>query len=373
MAPPPLPVEPEHAVDPERAAEAAEVPLPPVYQEPAAEALPPAPIEVAPERPTTPPRPQSRLRKKSMDTSPEQRRQKKKATKEERSKGPPPAKSKQPPSGFRQFFGARRDRSKERQVQNAPLSPADPNPAIAAARAALEGRNKPQDASLASPSDTAHLAKLRQVNNTRREPQRPITPPSSDHDESVTAQFVDGTPVSLAGEPATVNPGPPRTRRDEEYENLSRVDTNEREDADREFSQFDQGPLVEQPAFVPRDSYMPTPSPQHETFATPYEEDPKQSMPGQFSVYGAVTAQDPVEQEQHQEQEMPEDEASNSLTQQVSPMDRWAQIRKNAAERAAKQAEEPVGRPSHTETRTDDGETSGEESELAEPPYIELC
>ncbi len=370
MAPPPLPVEPEKAVEPERAAEAAEVPLPPAYQEPAAEALPQAPVEEASQRPTTPPRPQSRLRKKSMDISPETRRQKKKATKEERSKGPPPAKSKQPPSGFRQFFGARRDRSKEGQVQNAPPSPADPNPAIAAARAALEGRNKPQDANLAPPADTAHLARLRTVNNTRAQPQRPITPPASDHDESVTAQFVEDTPVARAEEAAVADAGPPRTRRDEEYDNLSRVDTNEREHADREFSQFDQGPLVDQPAFAPRDSYMPTP--EQETFTTPYEEEPQHRMPGQFSVYGAVTAQAPVEHEQHQEQETPEDEESNNLTQQISPIDRWAQIRKNAAERAAKQAEEPVGRPSHTETRTDDGETSGEESKLTQA-INELC
>ena len=55
--------------------------------------------------------------------------------------------------------------------------------------------------------------------------------------------------------------------------------------------------------------------------------------------------------------------ARRQLTKEISPMDRWAQIRKNAAERAAGQVEEAQGRPIHTETRTD-GETSGEESEL---------
>jgi len=43
-------------------------------------------------------------------------------------------------------------------------------------------------------------------------------------------------------------------------------------------------------------------------------------------------------------------------------MDRWAQIRKNAAERAARQAEEAQGRTLHTDTRADDGEANGEET-----------
>jgi hypothetical protein len=58
------------------------------------------------------------------------------------------------------------------------------------------------------------------------------------------------------------------------------------------------------------------------------------------------------------------EEEPAQLTTEISPIDRWAQIRKNAAERAARQAEEAQGRPIYTETRTDDGETSGEESEL---------
>ena len=51
------------------------------------------------------------------------------------------------------------------------------------------------------------------------------------------------------------------------------------------------------------------------------------------------------------------------LTPQLSPSDRWAQIRKNAADRAARVSEDQGSR-NRTETRTDDGETSGEESEL---------
>lgn len=44
--------------------------------------------------------------------------------------------------------------------------------------------------------------------------------------------------------------------------------------------------------------------------------------------------------------------------------DRWATIRENAHKRAARQREEPTERPSEDQSthRTDDGETSGEES-----------
>lgn len=363
MAPPAVPVDPVENVQPRDAEQAAEVPLPAPTQaqeEPAVEAA--AVEQPAPVRPSTPPRPHSRLRKKSLDVSPEQRKPKRKGP----NKGPPPVK--QPPTGFRQFFGTRRSKSKERDIEPAPLSPAHPNPAIAAARAALEGRKQPSDANAGPPDSLEHLSKMRMVNPTaasRGLPERPLTPPESDRGEPVVA------PVRRE-EPGLVHEGP-KTRRDEEYDKLSRVDTNERENADQEFSTFDQGPLVEQPAFAPRDSYAPTPSPQPEAFFTPREEEPPR-QPQPFSAYSTVTAPAPVpapapapavhEPEHHQIV----DEQPVELTMEVSPMDRWAQIRKNAAERAARQAEEQQGRPSHTETRTDDGETSGEESEFAKSP-----
>jgi hypothetical protein len=350
MTPPPLPVEPVEQVQPREVEEAAEVPLPeptPAYEERTVEA---PPVEQAPPvRPSTPPRPHSRLRKKSLDVSPEQRRPKKKGP----TKGPPPVK--QPPTGFRQFFGTRRNKSKERDIEPPPLSPAHPNPAIAAARAALEGRKQTPNANAAPPDSLDHLSKLRMTKPSaahRTVPQRPMTPPASDRGESVTA------PIPRE-QPELVHEGP-KTRRDEEYDNLSRVDTNEREHADNEFSTFDQGPLVEQPAFAPPDSYAPTPSPQPEAFFTPREEEPSQLQA--YSVHDAVTAQQPAVHETEHDQAAEEEPAE--LTKEVSPLDRWAQIRKNAAERAARQSEDPQGRPSHTETRTDDGETSGEESEF---------
>ena len=354
--PPQLPVEPQEESRPQEAAEAAEIPLPdptPAVEQP--EVLPQAPAEAASQRPVTPQRPPSRLRKKSLDIpSPESRRRQQREKKA--SKGPPPAKSQQP-SGFRQFFGTKKRSSKEQQQAGppGPPSPADPNPAIAAARAALEGRGQPQNGQLA-PNNEAALnqfmqSKGKKASRSQVVQQPPITPPVSNHKEPA-ARSVDEERTAVAAEP-TVE-GPPRTRRDEEYDNLSRVDTNEREHADREFSTFDQGPLVEQPAFVPQEEYVPTPGPEVPgAFFTPSEE---KAQPQQYSVYNSVTAQEPIAEER--------DSASpEELSRQMSPVDKWAQIRKNAAERAAKHKEEPLGRPSHTETRTDDGETSGEESE----------
>ena len=363
MAPPPLPVEPVEEVRPQEAEEAAQVPLPEPTPVPEERAVETAPVEQAlPAQPSSPNRPQSRLRKKSLDAAPEQRRPKKKGP----PKGPPPVK--QPPTGFRQFFGTRRNKSKERN-EPPPLSPAHPNPAIAAARAALEGRKQATDAKAAPPdppSSLDHLSKMRMVKPAtaaRAVPQRPITPPASERGVSVTA------PVAHE-EPETIHGGPPKMRREEEYDNLSRVDTNERERADEEFSTFDShGPLVEQPAFAPPDSYAPTPSPQPEAFFTPGEEQPGNTQP--FSVYGAVTSHRPEVHEPEDDEAA--DEEPSELTKEVSPMDRWAQIRKNAAERAAKQTEEQQGQRSHTETRADDGETSGEESESVNSPHLYIC
>lgn len=355
LAPAPVPVAAAEIVHRQDGDRAADSPLPAQAQASEKAGMKAAPAEPAPPvRPSTPPRPHSRLRKKSIDVSPEQRKAKKKGP----NKGPPPVK--QPPTGFRQFFGTRRNKSKERNVEPASLSPAHPNPAIAAARAALEGRKQAPETDAAPPDSLEHLSRLRMTSASaaaRAVPQRPLTPPASDRGESVTAP-------TQPDEPEIAQSGP-KTRRDDEYDKLSRVDTNEREHADQEFSTFDQGPLADQPAFAPRDSYMPTPSPQPEAFFTPREEEPSHHEPASF--YAAVTAPAPAPAAPEPEPEQAVNAEPAELINEVSPLDRWAQIRKNAAERAARQAEEQAGRPSHTETRTDDGETSGEESESGEP------
>lgn len=331
-APPvPLPVMPTAPVEPHLAAEAAEVPLPngtvkssaPVEQP--QESKEPAIEEVRPSA-RSPPSPTSKRLKKKHP-------------------GPPPS---QKTSGIRRLFGTKRSGSRERDSAASPTSPVETNPAILAARRALEGKdgdkenqpNPPQ----ASPGPFSKLrnarspiAAVQKVNQAA--PVQPIaTPPRQ---ESPMPEPANPPPPV----PDQDRQGAPSTRRDEEYDQLSRVDTNEQEHADREFSTFDQGPLVDQPAFAPQDS------PSRSGFFTP-EDEPKH-RPHHQSVYSAVTmgtleTDDGVSE-------------SADMAPGVSSSDRWAQIRKNAAERAARHSEDQ-GRRSHTETRTDDGETSGEES-----------
>ncbi|TVY38816.1 Morphogenesis-related protein [Lachnellula occidentalis] len=111
-------------------------------------------------------------------------------------------------------------------------------------------------------------------------------------------------------------------------ETLSRVDTADAHEAHQAFSSFDQGPLEDIPAFV--------------------EGSPRESVDAVSPIYQARESEDdgaPLEKEQSQTQ------------------DRWAQIRKNAADRAAQRQSEEQSRGGYSQkTDGDDGETSGEES-----------
>ncbi|KAF2459978.1 hypothetical protein BDY21DRAFT_281088 [Lineolata rhizophorae] len=130
---------------------------------------------------------------------------------------------------------------------------------------------------------------------------------------------------------------------------ISRINTDEQREANTEFSRFDQGPLDDIPAFVPHDS--PEPSPRQPSPQLDYELTPTPMTPADPHVA-----------------DVPDDDSEASVeaaAPQVSPQDRWAQIRKNAAERAAARGSEEQSRRSHSQSqsaRTDEGETSGEET-----------
>ena len=117
--------------------------------------------------------------------------------------------------------------------------------------------------------------------------------------------------------------GAPKTRRDTDLENLSGVDTNEREQADREFSTFDPGPpFSEQAAFA---HFLASQFPDRPAHSLKKEEPYQQQK--STAITKDVTADNM--------------EDATDLTNQTSPIqDRWAQIRKNAAERTARKIEE---------------------------------
>ena len=341
VEPAPMPPEPETAAPAPPSPEAMKAPLPPPTPEPI-EAKPVVTSATTQSRSAEVKRPSSSTQKKlrkSQDggrRSPEQ--------KKVRPPGPPPVQK----SGIRRLFGTKRSRSREPvpAPSKQPASPVEMNPAIAAARRALEGKPALSPKSTASPPlSPSHFQRIKGAKSpiaavqTVRQSPRPSTPPQQ---RALTPE-----PQPHKAEDDEGLAGPPRTNRDDEFDALSRVDTNEQEHAEREFSTFDQGPLADQPAFAPGDSNT----------AEYNHEEPKH-RPAHQSTYSAVTV--PVEESDEEDEEDEED--GGELAKRSSPQDRWAQIRKNAADRAARQSEEQTTR-SRTETRTDDDETSGEESE----------
>ncbi|KAK6820504.1 morphogenesis protein [Apiospora arundinis] len=116
-------------------------------------------------------------------------------------------------------------------------------------------------------------------------------------------------------------------------DNISRVDTADVAEANQAFSRFDQGPLSDQPAFVP-------------------EEDGSDDEAAPPPI-----ARNPSSQGQRHKEEVEEVPSTG-----VPALDRWAQIRKNAAERA-RQSEDQSSRGGYSKATTEgDDETSGEET-----------
>ncbi|KAL4897704.1 hypothetical protein BDV59DRAFT_48847 [Aspergillus ambiguus] len=236
-------------------------------------------------------------------------------------------------TGFKSMFGTTKKKSD--MESKPPMKPTGAGrSAVAAARAALEDKAK------ASQEQAVRPSTLRK---------KPVAQPPAEETPKVSVETPtppkeEESPVSPPSETKALPEEPPRAStqdehpsnaREAEYDALSRVDTNERAAADREFSKFDQGPLLDQPAFVPEDS------PVSETF--PHKEEEKENE------NPAMTAS---ADEAPKETTTTETEASAPAPN--PSYDRWAQIRKNAAERAA-----AIDRPRVSE---DGGNTSEEES-----------
>lgn len=129
--------------------------------------------------------------------------------------------------------------------------------------------------------------------------------------------------------------------------NNTNTSSKEEQKAHAAFSTFDGGPLTDMPAFVPDD--------------TPEGSVKAESVRGErISVdedrYPTQTPMTPPNNNVNA--------SEASLPAAISPMDRWAQIRKNAAERAQKGGAgfEPTPSPPVHRFSHEDGDTSGEES-----------
>lgn len=142
------------------------------------------------------------------------------------------------------------------------------------------------------------------------------------------------------------------------HEAVSRIDTNDAEEARDEFSRFDQGPLQDQPAFVPdeeEDDATPPPIQRHRSPVLPEPEPEPEATP--------AAAPEP---DKKKVKPRPRPIVEPQGTGQAPAIERWAQIRKNAADRAAaaqhKKSEE-ITRPAPTRPEGE-SDTSGEESEF---------
>lgn len=245
-------------------------------------------------------------------------------------------------TGFKMMFANANKKKTEQQQQPVVKPTGAETSAVALARAALEEKarssssaslqKKPTSAAAPAAATTTKPAATPAAAKATAEAEKPSAtfPTPAERRAAAAAQAKHRAVAAL-----DKGGNPPRTRQAIATENddLSRIGTNERAAADAEFSRFDQGPLVEQPAFAPADS------PVEETFAN------KKSTEGAGEPSSAEAAPAP---------------ASEASTPTAASYERWAQIRKNAAERAASR-DESGSRLSQTD-RTEDGDTSGEES-----------
>jgi len=209
-----------------------------------------------------------------------------------------------PSGGFRKMFG----RNKNRQSTQAP----------------------PQVINNGNGLQPGNAALGRRFSGFRKK--SPVTSPVSENSPSMTQQSMTQSVSHRISEDQQRTPiASPSQNYDRSYDpsiqdSLSRVDTNDAHEARQAFSSFDQGPLEDVPAFVPEDS--------------PRQSEDDAAVPPNISRVRT------------------NDEAEASPVQ-----DRWAQIRKNAAERAAQRQSEEQSRGGYSgKTDVDDGETSGEET-----------
>ena len=213
--------------------------------------------------------------------------------------------------------------------------------AAAAARAALVPKAQPQSPKQGSPSLTRRLSRI----GRKEVPASPAPP--------VPATEIEDHSKDLQ---------PPTAPFNGEYDSqlsLSRVDSNEQRHADNEFPKFDQGPLTEQPAFVPHEHT------DNERVPTAATETSTASRASTAEPLGAHY--DPPITKGGEYEPSVSPRASEEEVRPDAAEDRWAQIKKNAAERAKKQNEEQATAGRKSVETNGDGDESGEESKSSIP------
>jgi hypothetical protein len=217
----------------------------------------------------------------------------------------------------------------------------------------LFGKKK---ADVPAPTEPAHfepeapVASGRYTPQTEREPSPPPEPAPAYSEERYEPVQFEPVPRSpqLGPSPAVSSHG--QRQRNAPLPAPPSANTYDQREADQAFARFDQGPMDDMPAFVPDDSED--------------EEDPAAPSVPLHRYQTHDQSRDVVTPTQRDASAMDDaSEESIDLSRQQSPsQDRWAQIRRNAAERAARLSEEQSRRSQSQSARTDEGETSGEET-----------
>lgn len=223
-----------------------------------------------------------------------------------------------------------------------------------------------------------------------------VAPPPEPKVEDETTPVQSPQPMPMSYEPSL-------------RDDSSRIDTADQHEANQAFSNFDQGPLEDMPAFAPSSASIqdsepdeaapppvalrkdipapePAPAPVRAAAPAPYKA-PKQApiqtpvqaplrapiqAPAQIPIQAPVPVRVPQAFVPSKQPAQPPPQPQNGAepAKEVSPVqvqDRWAQIRKNAAERAAQRQGEDQskgGNSGQTSTTDNDGETSEESKHI---------
>ncbi|KAI4716456.1 DUF1708-domain-containing protein [Aureobasidium sp. EXF-10727] len=218
--------------------------------------------------------------------------------------------------------------------------------------------------SLAPPSETNLGRRLSLLRKKSTTPTPPAQPPMPTNEPLFPRRAVANNLAAPISEPSPpevspLEPGFSQQHLGTDDHMVSPLHPGHRSNVDEDYKRFDQGPLADAPAWTPRESIDSHLQAQAEAAHKADLEAGHLNAPGGFPETPMET---PME---HDSSRQLETEPVYDTAQPVTNnLDRWAQIRKNAAERANRVSEDQISRrPSHITTGTEDeGDTSGEET-----------
>ncbi|GAM86453.1 hypothetical protein ANO11243_044670 [Dothideomycetidae sp. 11243] len=260
---------------------------------------------------------------------------------------------KKQPGSLKKMFVKRRDDSKRASTEvtgfSAPQDPAD----LVAHEEATESRARPAATAAAANAATTPAQAPASAPSAAVAAARAAAKPQPEPRKQQRSAVRDMVQNFETAKPAPPNPNRAAPAAPLKESPRAPETSDFSSDETPEENRFDQGPL-DMPAFVPRGSFEAE-SVQSPAVSTFQDQGPSAFIRSQQALVDTIS-------------EVSEDE-EEPIAPTVSHMDRWAQIRKNAAERAARASEEQSsrsqsqGRSTFTDrTTTDDGETSGEET-----------